>query len=62
MLVVVAVGFAVGWFTRFPVWLTIGIALAVFMIACFINVRQVRQDVADINDVIGRFKASQLAD
>jgi len=56
--VVLAVGFFVGWFTVFPVWLTIGIALVVFMIACFINVRQVRQDMADINDVIGRIKES----
>jgi len=59
--VVIAVGCLVGWFDSFAIWLTISIALAVFAIACLINARQMKRDVAEINESIVRLKQVQLA-
>lgn len=47
--VVLVVGHFAGWFRLTPIWVTVAIALTVFVVACLINVSRLNHSLSEIN-------------
>ncbi len=47
--VILLTGVLCGWFATTPIWMTLVVTLAVFGVACLINIVSIRRDIEEIN-------------
>ncbi len=58
--VVLGIGYLVGWFQAFNVWITVAITLVVFALACALNIRRLNRDLDVINREIDLLKGKGI--